>query len=59
MAPQLSPWSKLIVDILVEVEGGALERVRDTLLGNCYLCMSQSTRRVSLNKGYTQKVKLR
>jgi len=46
-------WAKPIVDILVEVEEGELERVRETLVGNGYLCMSQSPRRVSLNKGYT------
>ena len=48
-------WAKPIIDILVEVPGeGDLERVRETLVGNGYLCMSESSRRVSLNKGYTQ-----
>lgn len=47
-------WAKPIIDILVEVEKeGDLERVRETLVGNGYLCMSQGPRRVSLNKGYT------
>ena len=48
-------WAKPIIDILVEVPGeGDLERVRETLVGNGYLCMSESSRRVPLNKGYTQ-----
>lgn len=48
-------WAKPIIDILVEVPGeGDLERVRETLVGNGYRCMSESSRRVSLNKGYTQ-----
>ena len=47
-------WAKPIIDILVEVEEGELERVRETLVRNGYRCMSQSPRRVSLNKGYTE-----
>lgn len=48
-------WAKPIVDILVEVGGeGDVERAKETLVGHGYLCMSQSPRRVSLNKGYTE-----
>lgn len=47
-------WAKPIIDILVEVEEGELERVRETMTRHGYRCMSQSTRRVSLNKGYTE-----
>lgn len=49
-----SIWAKPIIDILVEVKEGELERVRETLVGNGYLCMSQGPRRISLNKGYTE-----
>ncbi len=49
-----STWAKPIIDILVEVEEEDLERVRETLVRNGYRCMSQSPRRVSLNKGYTE-----
>lgn len=48
-------WAKPIVDILVEVGGEEdVERAKETLVGHGYLCMSQSPRRVSLNKGYTE-----
>ena len=47
-------WAKPIVDILVEVEKEEdLERVKETMIGHGYLCMSQSSRRISMNKGYT------
>lgn len=47
-------WAKPIVDILVEAEEGDLERGKETLVGHGYRCMSQSPRRISLNKGYTE-----
>ena len=48
-------WAKNIVDILLEV--GRIEdlaRVRDLLLKNGWLVMSESPTRISLNKGYTE-----
>ena len=48
-------WAKNIVDILLEV--GRIEdlaRVRDLLVKNDWLVMSESTSRISLNKGYTE-----
>ena len=48
-------WAKPIIDILVEVpEKYDLHNIRNTLVNNGYICMSQSTDRVSLNKGYTE-----
>ncbi|WP_247925506.1 GrpB family protein [Streptococcus oralis] len=48
-------WAKNIVDILLEV--GRIEdlaRVRDLLVKNGWLVMSESPNRISLNKGYTE-----
>lgn len=48
-------WAKNIVDILLEV--GRIEdlaRVRDLLVKNDWLVMSESPNRISLNKGYTE-----
>ena len=48
-------WAKNIVDILFEVRlAEELEIVKNILVENNWLCMSQSTRRISLNKGYTE-----
>ena len=48
-------WAKNIVDILLEVRlAEELEIVKNILVENSWLCMSQSTRRISLNKGYTE-----
>ena len=47
--------AKNIVDILLEVPSEKeLEPVKNILVENNWLCMSQSTRRISLNKGYTE-----
>ncbi len=47
-------WAKPIIDILVEVSAGCdLKNIKDLLVKNGYLCMSQSEKRISLNKGYT------
>ncbi len=47
-------WAKPIVDILVELRGEEdLERAKAAMTRHGYRCMSQSPRRVSLNKGYT------
>ena len=48
-------WAKNIVDILLEV--GRIEdlaRVRDLLVKNGWIVMSESPNRISLNKGYTE-----
>ncbi|RSJ13054.1 GrpB family protein [Streptococcus intermedius] len=48
-------WAKNIVDILLEVRlAEELEIVKNILVENKWLCMSQSTQRISLNKGYTE-----
>ena len=48
-------WAKPIIDILVEIYAGySLTDVKDILVDNGYICMSQSERRISLNKGYTE-----
>jgi len=48
-------WAKPIVDILVEVSSKVdLLKVKRVLLNNGYLRMSQSTNRLSFNKGYTE-----
>ena len=46
-------WAKPIVDILIEIEND-MDRVKDILTGNGYICMSESTNRISFNKGYTE-----
>ena len=48
-------WAKNIVDILLEVDRiEDLARVRDLLVKNGWLVMSESSNRISLNKGYTE-----
>ena len=48
-------WTKNIVDILLEVRlAEELEIVKNILVENKWLCMSHSTQRISLNKGYTE-----
>lgn len=48
-------WAKPIIDILVEMpEDCNLLDIRDILENNGYLCMTQSTGRISFNKGYTE-----
>jgi len=50
-----SIWAKPIVDILVEVpEKYNLSDFKDVLANSGYICMSQSTERISFNKGYTE-----
>ena len=46
-------WAKPIVDILVEIENN-IDRIKDILIGNRYVCMSESANRISFNKGYTE-----
>ena len=48
-------WAKPIVDILLEIPKEAdMAVMRDLLLQNGYLLMSESQGRMSFNKGYTQ-----
>ena len=48
-------WAKSIVDILLEIPKEAdMAVMRDLLLQNGYLLMSESQGRMSFNKGYTQ-----
>lgn len=50
-----SIWAKPIIDILLEVPKECdLSAVKDLLTENGYICMSQSTNRLSFNKGYTE-----
>lgn len=48
-------WAKPIIDILVEVPQECdLLSVKDMLVNNGYICMHQSSHRISFNKGYTE-----
>lgn len=48
-------WAKPIVDILVEVpKESDLSCYKDALVNKGYICMSQGSGRISLNKGYTE-----
>lgn len=47
--------AKPIVDILIEItDDYTLSDMKDILVQNGYICMSENNRRVSLNKGYTK-----
>ena len=46
-------WAKPIVDILVEIES-SIDCIKDILIINGYVCMSESSNRISFNKGYTE-----
>ncbi len=49
-------WAKPIIDILIAVK--SVEQMKDiaeTLQKNGYIVMSESEKRISLNKGYTEK----
>ena len=50
-----SIWSKPIIDILVEVpkENNLLD-YKDLIISSGYICMSQSDKGLSFNKGYTE-----
>lgn len=50
-----SIWAKPIIDILVEItDGFNLVIIKDLLIKNGYIYMSQSVNRLSFNKGYTE-----
>ena len=47
--------AKPIIDILVEVPGEYnLPDIKEILMNNGYICMAQSSDRISFNKGYTE-----
>lgn len=47
-------WAKPIVDILLEAPDAIpMAQLREVLLQNGYLCMAESPKRMSLNRGYT------
>ena len=49
-------WAKNIVDILLEINDNEdLKFVKEILLKNNWLCMSEDEKRISMNKGYTEK----
>ena len=41
------------MDILVEIESG-MDSVKESLINNGYICMSENADRMSFNKGYTE-----
>ncbi len=48
-------WAKPIIDILVEIPLKVdIRKVKDKIAENGYLCMSESEKRISFNKGYTE-----
>lgn len=48
-------WAKPIIDILIEIpDTAALIMVKERMIQNGYICMSDSGQRISLNKGYTE-----
>ena len=50
-----SIWAKPIVDILVEIPKDIpMEEIKETLINNGYLCMSEEGNRKSFNMGYTE-----
>ena len=47
-------WAKPIVDILLEIpEMVSMEKLKNVLVDNGYICMSESAHRKSFNRGYT------
>ena len=47
-------WAKPIIDILVEVpESFPMENIKEILIENGYICMSEHENRKSFNRGYT------
>ena len=46
-------WAKPIIDILIEANMNDHGTIKNRLLCNDYLCMSQTDARIDFNKGYT------
>ena len=48
-------WAKPIIDILVEIPlENDISKVKDLIVQNGYICMSENTQNISFNKGYTE-----
>ena len=48
-------WAKPIIDILVEISGESdVQMYKKMLVSNGYICMSESEKGMSFNKGYTE-----
>ncbi len=48
-------WAKPIIDILVEIDAECgMTEIKECLVANGYICMSQIKGRFSFNKGYTE-----
>lgn len=48
-------WAKPIIDILIEVpQSETMSEVKAVLIENGYICMAESQRRISFNKGYSE-----
>lgn len=46
-------WAKSIIDILFEIpRSDSMEEVKEILIANGYLCMSEGENRISFNLGY-------
>lgn len=49
-------WAKPIIDILVEVPLGTdLQTIKELLVDHGYICMNCQEKRISFNKGYTER----
>ncbi len=47
-------WAKPIIDILVEIPADySMDKVKQLLVDNGYICMAEEEKRKSFNKGYT------
>lgn len=47
-------WAKPIIDILVEIpKDFSMNRIKEKLVKNGYICMSEEEKRKSFNRGYT------
>lgn len=47
-------WAKPIIDILIELpKSSPMESVKEIIVQNGYICMSEQTNRMSFNMGYT------
>lgn len=47
-------WAKPIIDILLEIPTNlSMDKVKEILVSNGYICMSEEGKRKSLNRGYT------
>lgn len=48
-------WAKPIIDILVEIPlENDINRMKNLIVENGYLCMAENARSISFNKGYTE-----